>query len=409
MSPPPDRQGLLPRAFLFECSFNDFKEGPFFAKNEAFGLGHGEILPAFRIRPQPRPVCLVGSQIVERNQSPRHIIGAFMREEVSDEVATAARNDSAPAFGVFFESVTLKGIDLITNEAGKHRCPPGQSSWCGVAGADEGSRRQHQKLDYFAPSYRVRNRSHCRKIPVAQYTRFVYHRNVNAHSDPDLSVAGIAAAIAEPARARMLYCLLDGHARTATELAIIGGVSPSTASSHLNQLMAQRLVRLSAQGKHRYYSIAGRDVAAALEALSVLAGEPNRRFAPSTPTALRAARTCYDHIAGTLGVSLYDRFTTLGWLSSASRDNQCDLTAAGIKALEVLGIDVAATRRLRRRFAYACVDWSERRPHLGGALAAGLLTVALKRKWIAQELDSRALRVTGFGRRELVTRFGLRI
>jgi DNA-binding transcriptional ArsR family regulator len=207
----------------------------------------------------------------------------------------------------------------------------------------------------------------------------------------------------------MLYCLLDGHARTSTELAIIGEVSPSTASSHLNQLMAQKLVRLLAQGKHRYYSIEGRDVANALEALSVLAGEPNRTLVPSTPHALRAARTCYDHIAGTLGVSMYDRFTALGWLSAAPTDNRCDLTAAGMKTLEVLGIDVTATRKLRRRFAYACVDWSERRPHLGGALAAALLKVALTRKWVAQELDSRALRVTSFGRRELMTRFGLEI
>jgi hypothetical protein len=151
-------------------------------------------------------------------------------------------------------------------------------------------------------------------------------------------------------------------------------------------------------------------VAAALEALSVLAGGPRAAFVPNTPNRLRVARTCYDHIAGTLGVSLHDRFQTLGWLSpdSTAGDNAYDLTLKGTKAFEALGVDVAATRTLRRRFAYACVDWSERRPHLGGALGAALLRVALKRKWVAHDLDSRALEITSPGRREMLTRFGLR-
>jgi hypothetical protein len=166
-----------------------------------------------------------------------------------------------------------------------------------------------------------------------------------------------------------------------------------------------------AQGKHRYYSLEGANVAAALEALSVLAGGSRASFVPSTPHRLRAARTCYDHIAGALGVSLHDRFQTLGWLAadSTTSHNACDLTLSGIKAFEALGIDIDATRTLRRRFAYACVDWSERRPHLGGALAAAFLKVALKRKWILQDLDNRALGVTKFGRREMMTRFGLQV
>jgi hypothetical protein len=98
----------------------------------------------------------------------------------------------------------------------------------------------------------------------------------------------------------------------------------------------------------------------------------------------------------------------MGWLSSKSRDDQAyDLTPRGTRALQDLGVDVEATRALRRRFAYACVDWSERRPHLGGAVAAALLAVALKRKWLVQELDSRALLTTRAGRRELRARFGL--
>lgn len=232
--------------------------------------------------------------------------------------------------------------------------------------------------------------------------------NVEQH---DGAVSRLAAAIGEPARARMLYCLVDGRARTSTELAVVADVSPSTASVHLQRLKAQRLVKLFAQGKHRYYSLEGANVAAALEALSVLAGGSRDAFVPNTPNRLRAARTCYDHIAGALGVSLHDRFQTLGWLSSNStaRDNACDLTPGGAKAFETIGIDVEATRTLRRRFAYACVDWSERRPHLGGALGAAFLKTALKRKWVAQDLDSRALRVTSLGGRELLTRFGLHV
>jgi DNA-binding transcriptional ArsR family regulator len=222
------------------------------------------------------------------------------------------------------------------------------------------------------------------------------------------AVSKIAAAIGEPARARMLYCLMDGRARTGTELAIVAGVTPSTSSVHLHRLKTQRLVRVFAQGKHRYYSLAGEDVAAALEALNVLAGGARDVFVVTTPSALRAARTCYDHIAGTLGVQLHDRFQTLGWLANSSRaDAAYDLTSRGTKALEALGIDVAATRKLRRRFVYPCVDWSERRPHMGGAVAAALLEVSLKRRWLNQDPDSRALSITKFGHREMRKQFGL--
>ena len=215
--------------------------------------------------------------------------------------------------------------------------------------------------------------------------------DVDEHAEA--GVSGIAAAIGEPARARMLFCLMDGHARTSTELAIVAEVSPSTASVHLKRLKTAHLVKVLVQGKHRYYSLEGPDVASALEGLSVLAGGSRDKFVPSTPSRLRAARTCYDHMAGTLGVSLHDRFKALGWLSASSKrgDNAYDLTSTGTKALEALGIDVEATRALRRRFACACLDWSERRPHVGGALGAALLKIALKKKWLTQDLDSRAL------------------
>ena len=148
-----------------------------------------------------------------------------------------------------------------------------------------------------------------------------------AHADD--AASGIAAAIGEPARSRMLYCLLDGRARTSTELAIVAQVSPSTASVHLQRLKDKKLVKAFAQGKHRYYSLEGPNVASALEALSVLAGGSRSTFVPNTPNRLRAARTCYDHIAGTLGVALHDRFQALRWLSEGTgEDHPYDLTTA---------------------------------------------------------------------------------
>jgi DNA-binding transcriptional ArsR family regulator len=243
---------------------------------------------------------------------------------------------------------------------------------------------------------------------------------VNAAHPIDAAVSRVAAAIGEPARARMLYCLLDGHARTSTELAMVAEVSPSTASVHLDRLKTEHLVKVMAQGKHRYYSLEGLRVARVLEGLSVLAagskalaldgaGRPREKFQPNTPNRLLAARTCYDHMAGALAVSLHDHFKAMKWLSSRAMGNGIayDVTREGAQALESLGIDVDETRALRRQFARACLDWSERRPHLGGALGAALLKVALKRKWVTQDLDSRALDITSLGRREIRSRFGI--
>jgi DNA-binding transcriptional ArsR family regulator len=231
--------------------------------------------------------------------------------------------------------------------------------------------------------------------------------DVEQHTED--AVSRIAAAIGEPARARMLYCLMDGRARTSTELSVVAEVSPATTSVHLNRLKEEHLVKVLVQGKHRFYSLEGPEVARALEGLSVLAGGARDKFVPSTPSRLRAARTCYDHMAGTAGVALHDRFRALGWLSDGENgsDNSYDVTLNGAKAFAALGIDIKAIRKLRRRFACGCLDWSERRHHVGGALGAAILKTALKRKWVVQDLDSRALEVTSLGRREMLKRFGL--
>ena len=224
----------------------------------------------------------------------------------------------------------------------------------------------------------------------------------------DISVSDIAAAIGEPARARILYSLVDGHARTSTELSVVANVSPSTTSVHLDRLKSAHLINVSVQGKHRFYRLSGPDVARALEGLSVLAGSRRENTIRTTSTRLRAARTCYDHLAGTLGVLLHDRMQALKWLTRGSgEDVAYELSTDGIRALEIVGIQLEPLRTLPRRFACPCLDWSERRPHLGGALGSAILEVALKRKWVIQDLDSRALDITPFGRRELVSRFGL--
>jgi len=218
--------------------------------------------------------------------------------------------------------------------------------------------------------------------------------------DPDTRLARIAGAIAEPARARMLCCLMDGRARTATELATVAAVAASTASAHLARLRDEGLVSQVAQGKHRYFRLVNDDVAAALEGLMFIAGTDVAQFEPNTPSRLRAARTCYDHIAGALGVQLHDRLHAHGWLSGLE-GGAYQLTNDGALALQTLGLDVDALRARRRRFACPCLDWSERRPHLGGALGAGWLALSLRRGWLRQALDDRALAVTPKALREL--------
>ncbi|HEY6620365.1 MAG TPA: helix-turn-helix transcriptional regulator [Steroidobacteraceae bacterium] len=221
----------------------------------------------------------------------------------------------------------------------------------------------------------------------------------------------IASAIGEPARARILMCLMDGQARTSTELAVIAQVGASTASAHLHRLQGSGLITVLQQGKHRYYSLRGPDVAAMMERISVLAGGAKKRPAITAQDRMRAARSCYDHFAGMIGVALHDRFTEMRWLVEAASGQHEDyeLSAEGTKAFGDLGIDLEAVRARHRRFARGCLDWSERRFHLGGALGAALLSLARKRKWVFQELDSRILRLTDLGRREIFIRLGVRL
>ncbi|AUO24758.1 MULTISPECIES: helix-turn-helix transcriptional regulator [Pseudomonas] len=226
---------------------------------------------------------------------------------------------------------------------------------------------------------------------------------MNTHND-DSDLSRVAGAIAEPARTRMLCALMDGHARTSTEMAVIAEVSASTASAHLARLKDDGLVKLHTQGRHRYYSLAGPHVAQVIEALMVISRNTTTTFVSTTPTRLQFARTCYDHMAGTLAVRLHDHFIASGWMVG---DSTYQLTAAGEKAMTELGVDVLTLRAQRRRFACSCLDWSMRRPHLAGALGAALLESFIRRRWVTQDLDSRALGLTPKGQEELACRFGL--
>jgi DNA-binding transcriptional ArsR family regulator len=221
----------------------------------------------------------------------------------------------------------------------------------------------------------------------------------------DNHLAALAGAIADPARSRMLCSLLDGHARTATELATVADIGASTASGHFTRLLDQRLVELHVQGRHRYYRLASPQVAQALESLLQLAGAPAAAFQPSTPSVLRHARTCYDHCAGEVAVQVHDALLHANWIEAEGRDYR--VTEAGSDALERLGIDIDAVNRQRRRLAYPCMDWSERTPHIGGALGAALLELMLKRGWVTRHLDSRALSVTPKGLSSLSRSFGM--
>jgi DNA-binding transcriptional ArsR family regulator len=227
--------------------------------------------------------------------------------------------------------------------------------------------------------------------------------------DDGPDVAAVGALIGQPARANMLLLLLDGRGRTATELADAAGITRPTASSHLAQLVEGRLLRVDSQGRHRYFRLAGPEVAGLLESLLVIAGAletSEERFGPR-PSDMRRARMCYDHVAGSLGVGLADGLIRSGALVEAGDSFQ--LTPVGERLLTDFGVDIQAARARRRHFARTCIDWSERRPHLAGALGAALAGRLMDLDWIRREPENRTLRITAAGERGLTSAFGVEI
>jgi DNA-binding transcriptional ArsR family regulator len=214
-------------------------------------------------------------------------------------------------------------------------------------------------------------------------------------------VTDVAALLGDPSRAAMLDALMDGDARPAGELARRAGVAPSTASEHLMRLVEGRLLVVEPRGRERRYRLASADVAEVLEALSRLGSEApvNSLRAAGRTEALRAARTCYDHLAGRFGVAVTEALVARDVLDI--RDGSFALTDDGEVFLVNLGVDVAGARAHKRVFARACLDWSERRPHLAGALGAALADAALDQGWVRRRPNDRALRVTPKGAAEL--------
>ncbi|WP_448189928.1 metalloregulator ArsR/SmtB family transcription factor [Azospirillum sp. sgz301742] len=221
------------------------------------------------------------------------------------------------------------------------------------------------------------------------------------------TLAEVAAAIGDVARANILSALMDGRALTAGELAWHAGVSPQTTSGHLARLRQAGLIAEERQGRHRYHRLAGPEVAHAIEALMAVAAAGPQRHRPTGPRdeALRTARTCYDHLAGRLGVGLADALRERGHVVLA--DGAGRLTEAGGSFLAgTLGIDLTSGRG-GRPFCRTCLDWSERRPHLAGRLGAALCARCLELGWIERVRDSRAISVTEAGRRGFADAFGL--
>lgn len=228
---------------------------------------------------------------------------------------------------------------------------------------------------------------------------------------PEPRFARTASVIADPSRARMLALLLGGEARSAGELARAVSITPQTASTHLTQLLDAGLVRVHAQGRHRYFMLADGDVAHMLEALSFVAERDDVQTRWDTPAykPLKYARSCYCHLAGELGVAQRDALIARHVLV-ADADSTLTLGAGAAGWLHDASFDDAAIKSLQRdsrkkRFAYGCMDWSERREHLAGAFATRLLSQFIATGWLRREPGSRALMATPPGRRALAALF----
>ncbi|VFR32901.1 Transcriptional regulator, ArsR family [plant metagenome] len=231
------------------------------------------------------------------------------------------------------------------------------------------------------------------------------------------SLVGTAALVGDLARANMLMALMDGMAMTASELARVANITPQTASAHLARLTEAGLLAMEKQGRHRYHRLASPEVAKMLESIMTVAAgaepsAPARRVVPGPrDQAMRYARTCYDHLAGSLAVRLSDSMISRKLLTLSG--DQAELSGNGARFLLGLGIDLdtealqAAQRRGGRAFCRPCLDWSERRPHLAGAVGALLCSHSLSQGWLRRIPGSRAVSLTPTGKAAFETAFGI--
>lgn len=223
------------------------------------------------------------------------------------------------------------------------------------------------------------------------------------------NTALIASLIADPARSAMLWALSDGRTLAAGELSRLARIAPATASAHLAKLVSADLLRVQRSGRHRYYSIARPEVVRALETLATLDRTSVASERQRGHSALRLARICYDHLAGSAGVQITEALVGQGYVVEV--DAGYDVTAVGESWFSEMGISVPDGRKrakaTRRHFTLACLDWSERRYHLAGKLGALLCERALELAWFERRPGTRALRTTSLGRRVLRREFGI--
>ncbi|HLZ29495.1 MAG TPA: helix-turn-helix transcriptional regulator [Chloroflexota bacterium] len=218
---------------------------------------------------------------------------------------------------------------------------------------------------------------------------------------PDL--AAIGALLGDQSRAVILAELMNGRALTATELAAAAGIAPPTASEHLARLVGGKLLTVEVQGRHRYFRIRSAEIADVLEALGTLA--PRRPRTGDVVDGVRFARACYDHLAGLLAVRVRQRLLDQEFLVQDGVEHH--LTPTGETLCASFGLDLERARSGRRSFARACLDWSERQPHIAGGLGAALLRRLLERRWLARCVGSRELELTAEGREGLAELLGL--
>jgi DNA-binding transcriptional ArsR family regulator len=225
-------------------------------------------------------------------------------------------------------------------------------------------------------------------------------------------ISQIATLLADPKRSAMMWALMDGSARQSEELALLAGVSPSSASAHLGRLSAGGLLKVEIRGRKRFFRLAGPEVAAAIDALAsaTIASTPRdipaifTRNAPlsrtqAAPSPLLRARLCHDHLGGILAADLYQRLLNAGWIEQF--DQRVSITHKGATQLAKRGVFVQALANKTSRTACACPDWSERRPHMGGSLGAALLQLFMQSGWVSVSNESPAVQITAAGQREI--------
>jgi len=212
------------------------------------------------------------------------------------------------------------------------------------------------------------------------------------------NMAEIASLLGETSRATMLASMMDGRFHTASELAYMAAIKPQTASFHLAKLVDGKLVKVEKQGRHRYFQLADEEIAHLLESFLAISPPPEVRSLKqsSQMKLLQGARTCYDHLAGKLGVQLTDSLVNAGYLKL--EEKQFLITSEGAQFFTDFGLDLVDLKRKRRSFSPACLDWSERRYHLAGALGQGILAHLLSLGWVTRVPSIRAIKVTEKGR-----------